>query len=72
MMDMAAPSEPNPSVDVARGGWGLVVETAESRPSPRGLDDQTPATRRMGVFPTAPAFTPVEDSGRATPPLKSQ
>jgi len=35
----------NPSVDVARGGWGLVVETAESRPSPRGLDDETPATR---------------------------
>ncbi len=51
-----------------RGGWGLVGETAESRPSPRGLDDKSPATRRMGVFPTAPAFTPVEDSGRATPP----
>ena len=59
MMDMAAPSEPNPRFDVARDGWGLVFETAESRPSPRGLDDETPATRHMGVFPTTPAFTPV-------------
>jgi len=42
---MAAASEPNPGVDGARGGWGLVVEAAESRPSPRGLDDETPATR---------------------------
>ena len=41
----AAASEPNPGVDGARGGWGLVVEAAESRPSPRGLDDETPATR---------------------------
>jgi len=48
-----------------RGGWGLVVEAAGSRSSPRGLDDQTPAIRRMGMFPAAPVFTPVEDSARA-------
>ena len=63
------PSEPNPRVDVARGVYSLVVEITESRPSPRSLDDEAPAIPRMGVFPTAPAFTPVEDSGCATPQI---